>query len=225
MENISPELLAKFRSPAYPGSFFLSFEGIEGAGKSTQILSLQKFLEEKGFRVLILREPGGTPFGEKLRSAILNTKTPIHPLAEVYLFTASRAQLLDEVTLKELNVPNTVIIYDRYIDSTIAYQGMGRNIGIKNILEIHQNFPLNLVPHLTFYLKIGLDKSIERQEKRNQNRDYFESQGRDFYQKLIDGYDLSAELFPNRISIIDGEKDEAQVTDDIINHVNQFIIK
>ena len=225
MENISPELLAKFRSPAYPGSFFLSFEGIEGAGKSTQILNLKNFLEGKGFRVLILREPGGTPFGEKLRSAILNTKTPIHPLAEVYLFTASRAQLLDEVTLKELNIPNTVIIYDRYIDSTIAYQGMGRNLGIQNILEIHQNFPLNLVPHLTFYLKISLDTSIERQEKRNQNRDYFESQGRDFYQKLIDGYDLSAELFPNRILVLDGEKDETQVTDDIINHVNQFILK
>jgi len=225
MEDISKDLLAKFRAPAYPGSFLLSFEGIEGAGKSTQLLKLKSFLEEKNFRVLILREPGGTPFGEKLRSAILNTQTPIHPLAEVYLFTASRAQLLDEVTLKELNVPNTVIIYDRYIDSTLAYQGMGRNLGVKTILEIHQNFPLNLVPHLTFYLKISLDTSIERQEKRNQDRDYFESQGRDFYQKLIDGYDIAAELFPGRILVLDGEKDESQVSDDIIGHVNQLILK
>lgn len=225
MEDISKELLANFRAPAYPGSFFLSFEGIEGAGKSTQLLKLKDFLEEKNFRVLILREPGGTPFGEKLRSAILNTTTPIHPLAEVYLFTASRAQLLDEVTLKELNVPNTVIIYDRYIDSTIAYQGMGRNIGVKNILEIHKNFPLNLVPHLTFYLKISLDTSMERQEKRNQDKDYFESQGRDFYQNLINGYNMAAELFPGRILSVDGERDETQVFDDIVGHVNQLILK
>ncbi|TDJ04335.1 MAG: dTMP kinase [Deltaproteobacteria bacterium] len=225
MEDISKELLAKFCPPAYPGSFFLSFEGIEGAGKSTQILKLKSFLEEQHFRVLILREPGGTPFGEKLRSAILNTQTPIHPLAEVYLFTASRVQLLDEVTLKELKVPNTVIIYDRYIDSTMAYQGMGRNIGVKTILEIHQNAPLNLIPHLTFYLKISLDTSILRQEKRNQDKDYFESQGRDFYQKLIDGYDMAAELFPHRIVVLEGEKDEAQVSDDIIGHVKQLLLK
>jgi len=225
MEDISPELLAKFRAPAYPGSFFLSFEGIEGAGKSTQLLNLKAFLEEKNFRVLILREPGGTPFGEKLRSAILNTQTPIHPLAEVYLFAASRAQLLDEVTLKELNVPNTVIIYDRYIDSTLAYQGVGRNLGVQTILEIHQNFPLNLVPHMTFYLKISLDCSILRQEKRNQDKDYFESQGRDFYQKLIDGYDMAAELFPDRILVLNGEKEQSQVTNDIIGHVKQLLLK
>ena len=225
MEDISPELLAKFRAPAHPGSFFLSFEGIEGAGKSTQLLNLKAFLEEKNFRVLILREPGGTPFGEKLRSAILNTQTPIHPLAEVYLFAASRAQLLDEVTLKELNVPNTVIIYDRYIDSTLAYQGVGRNLGVQTILEIHQNFPLNLVPHMTFYLKISLDCSILRQEKRNQDKDYFESQGRDFYQKLIDGYDMAAELFPDRILVLNGEKEQSQVTNDIIGHVKQLLLK
>ncbi|RLA62596.1 MAG: dTMP kinase [Epsilonproteobacteria bacterium] len=225
MEEISQDLLKKFKAPAYPESFLLSFEGIEGAGKSTQLLKLKKFLEEKNFRVLILREPGGTPFGEKLRSAILNTKTPIHPLAEVYLFTASRVQLLDEVTLKELNVPNTVIIYDRYIDSTLAYQGMGRDLGVKTILEIHQNPPLNLIPHLTFYLKISLDTSLERQEKRNQDRDYFESQGRDFYQKLIDGYDMASELFSERIIVLDGEKDEGQVADDIKGHVNQLILK
>jgi len=107
----------------------------------------------------------------------------------------------------------------------MAYQGMGRNIGVKTILEIHQNAPLNLIPHLTFYLKISLDTSILRQEKRNQDKDYFESQGRDFYQKLIDGYDMAAELFPHRIVVLEGEKDEAQVSDDIIGHVKQLLLK
>ncbi len=225
MKEIQPELLGQFRPPAYPGSFFLSFEGIEGAGKSTQILKLKEFLEEKNFRVILLREPGGTSFGEKLRSAILNNKSPLHPLAETFLFLASRAQLLDEVTLKELSVPNTIVIYDRYIDSTLAYQGVARNIGISTILEIHKSFPLNLIPHLTLYLKISLETSLKRQEKRERDKDYFESQRNDFHKKLIEGYDFAAELFPQRIAVINGERGEAEVFNDIKLLVNQILIK
>jgi dTMP kinase len=225
MKDIQPDLLGQFRPPAYPGSFFFSFEGIEGAGKSTQILKLKEFLEEKKFRVIVLREPGGTSFGEKLRSAILNNKSPLHPLAETFLFLASRAQLLDEVTLKELGVPNTVVIYDRYLDSTLAYQGVARNIGIKTILEMHKSFPLNLVPHLTLYLKISLETSLKRQEKRERDKDYFESQKNDFHQKLIDGFDFAAELFPQRIAVVNGGKNEDDVFHDIRTLVNQILIK
>jgi dTMP kinase len=223
MEEIPQELLDNFRPPAFPGSFFISFEGIEGAGKSTQIVKLKDYLEEKNYRVLILREPGGTPFGEKLRSAILNTTTPIHPIAEAHLFAASRAQLLDEVALKELAVPNTVIICDRYIDSTLVYQGKARNLGAKTILDIHSCFPLNLVPHLTFYLKISLECSLSRQKRRDAPKDYFESQGPDFYLNLIDGYKLAQELFPERIVTIDAEKNEIQVFQEIIPKVNQLL--
>ena len=217
--------MAQFRPPAYPGSFFLSFEGIEGAGTSTQILKLKEFLEEKKFRVIILREPGGTSFGEKLRSAILNTKTALHPLAETFLFLASRAQLLDEVTLKELAVPNTVVIYDRYLDSTLSYQGVARNVGIKTILEMHKCFPLNLIPHLTIYLKISLETSLKRQEKRERDKDYFESQKSNFHQKLIEGYESAAELFPKRIAVVNGERSEDDVFKDINILVNQTLIK
>jgi hypothetical protein len=126
MKEITQELLNSFRSPAFPGSYFLSFEGIEGAGKSTQIIKVKEYLEQNHFRVLILREPGGTPFGEKLRQAILETKNEITPLAEAHLFAASRAQLLTEVILKELAEPNTVVICDRYIDSSLVYQGHSR---------------------------------------------------------------------------------------------------
>jgi dTMP kinase len=225
MHEIQPELLAQFRPPAYPGSFFLSFEGIEGSGKSTQILNLKNFLEKKMFRVIILREPGGTSFGEKLRSAILNSAAPLHPLAETFLFLASRAQLLDEVTLKELAIPNTVVIYDRYLDSTLAYQGVGRNLGAKTILEAHKIFPLNLVPHLTFYLKISLETSLKRQEKRERDKDYFEAQKNNFHQKLIEGYNQAAELFPQRIATVDGERKEAEVAQDVFAMVNQLLIK
>ena len=221
--EISKELLSAFRPPAFPGSFFISIEGIEGAGKSTQINRLKESLEKNNFRVLILREPGGTPFGEKLRSAVLNTKTKLHPVAEAHLFAASRAQLLEEVTLKELAIPNTVIICDRYIDSTLAYQGKARKLGAKTILDIHNCFPLNLVPHLTLYLKISLETSHERQKMRNAPKDYFESQGDSFYLDLIEGYDDACELFPDRIVTVDAERDENEVFEDIDKEIQKLI--
>lgn len=223
MKEITHELLSSFRAPAFPGSFFLSFEGIEGAGKSTQITRLKSYLEEKNFRVLILREPGGTPFGEKLRQAILETKTEITPLAEAHLFASSRAQLLTEVIMKELAVANTVIICDRYIDSSLVYQGHARGLGVAEVLEIHKIFPLNLVPHLTFYLRIDVDTSEKRQKMRNAPKDYFESKGIEFYKKLVVGYDLMHELFPNRILKINAEGSLDDVTKSILSTVENMI--
>jgi dTMP kinase len=224
MKEITHELLSSFRAPAFPGSFFISFEGIEGAGKSTQITRLKKYLEEeKKFRVLILREPGGTPFGEKLRQAILETKTEISPLAEAHLFAASRSQLLTEVILTELAVANTVIICDRYIDSSIVYQGHARGLGVAEVLDIHNIFPLNLVPHLTFYLRIGVETSEVRQKIRNAPKDYFEARGIEFYKKLVVGYDLMHELFPNRILKLDAEGSLDDVTTIILGAMENMI--
>ncbi|QDK41649.1 dTMP kinase [Bacteriovorax stolpii] len=223
MKEITQELLNSFRAPAFPGSFFLSFEGIEGAGKSTQIIKLKNYLEEKNFRVLVLREPGGTPFGEKMRQAILETKTEITPLAEAHLFASSRAQLLSEVVLKELAIPNTVIICDRYIDSSLVYQGHSRGLGVAEVLNIHNVFPLNLVPHLTFYLRINVETSEKRQKMRNAPKDYFESKGVDFYKKLVVGYDLMAELFPHRILKLDAEVTLDQMTMQIFEATNKLI--
>lgn len=223
MKEITHELLSSFRTPAFPGSFFLSFEGIEGAGKSTQINRVKKFLEDRDFRVLILREPGGTAFGEKLRQAILETKTEISPLAEAHLFASSRSQLLSEVILKELSVPNTVIICDRYIDSSVVYQGHSRGLGVAEVLEIHNIFPLNLVPHLTFYLRISAETSEKRQKIRNAPKDYFEARGIEFYKKLVVGYDLMHELFPNRILKLDAEGSLEEITMVIENAVSNLI--
>jgi len=226
MKNtIPPELIQKFRSPEFPGSFFISFEGIEGAGKSTQIARLKDYLEKKNFRVLILREPGGTFFGERLREAILNAKTELHPLAEAHLFASSRTQLLSEVTLKELNTPNTVVIYDRYIDSSLAYQGVARGLGAREILEIHGQFPLTLVPHLTFYLRITPETSEKRQKIRNAPKDYFESRGMKFYEALVEGYDLASSLFKERILTLNAEQSLDNVELEIQDAINQLISK
>lgn len=223
MKEITQELLNAFRAPAFPGSFFLSFEGIEGAGKSTQIIKLKNHLEKKNFRVLVLREPGGTPFGEKMRQAILETKTEITPLAEAHLFASSRAQLLSEVILKELATPNTVIICDRYIDSSMVYQGHSRGLGVAEVLNIHNAFPLNLVPHLTFYLRINVETSEKRQKMRNAPKDYFESKGIEFYKKLVVGYDTVAELFPNRILKLNAEVETEELAMQISSLTDKLV--
>ena len=211
MQSISSELLRHFRPPAFPGSYFFSFEGIEGSGKSAQIVLCKTYLEEMGLRVLVLREPGGTSFGERLRQAILHGQTELHPLAEAYLFASSRAQLLHEVILKELETPGTAVVLDRYIDSTLAYQGKAHGLGTETVLQMHAQFPLCILPHRTFYLRVGLATSKARQKLRNSPKDYFESKGDAFHRLLIDGYDEAAQLFSSRIAIIDGEGDKETV--------------
>lgn len=223
--QINSEDLKVLRPPAFPGSYFLSFEGIEGAGKSTQIIKTREWLEARGFNVHVLREPGGTVFGERLRGAILDSQGPLCPVAEAYLFASSRAQLLDEVILKELAKPGTVIILDRYIDSSIAYQGIGRELGVQTVLNIHRPFPLHLVPHLTFYLRIDAHTSERRQKVRNAPKDYFERKGVEFYQKLVAGYDFAAETFPERIMTVDGTPALSIVTGELLKKLEEWLGK
>ncbi len=212
-----------YRNPVTPGSYFLSLEGIEGSGKSTQIKEIENYVQKKGLRTLTLREPGGTKFGEKLREAILSSEAPLHPLAECHLFLASRAQLLKEKILPFLLNPGSVVILDRYIDSTLAYQGKARKLGYETILNLHQYDPLNLVPHRTYFLDIGLKTSLERQEVRGNVKDYFESQRGEFYQNLVDGYRELSNLFGDRILTINAEKSIPEVTSLIIDDLEKFI--
>lgn len=223
MKDQLHELLAQFRSPETPGSYFLSLEGIEGSGKSTQIKVIEEHLKKQGYRVLLLREPGGTIFGEKLREAILQSQAPLHPLAECHLFLSSRAQLLEEKILPFLLVPKSVVILDRYIDSTLAYQGEARGLGIKTVLTLHQIEPLNLLPHRSFFLDIGLETSHERQAKRGQDKDYFESEKNEFYEKLIRGYRKVADLFADRVLKIDASKNVNDVSKLILEDLARFI--
>ena len=213
----------KYRNPETPGSLFLSLEGIEGSGKTTQIKAIESFVKNKGMRVLTLREPGGTIFGEKLREAILQSETPLHPLAECHLFLASRAQLLKEKILPFLLQPGSVVILDRYIDSTLAYQGKARRLGYETVLTLHQFEPLNLLPHRTYFLDIGLETSMERQRIRGNQKDYFESQKQEFYQNLLDGYREVSEIFPDRILKINAENTPDNVTQFIISDLEKIL--
>jgi dTMP kinase len=213
-----------FQSPVTPESFFLSLEGIEGSGKTTQIKEIQKFVEAQGHRTLLLREPGGTVFGEKLREAVLSSTVALNPLAECHLFLASRAQLLQEKILPFLlEKPRSVVILDRYLDSTIAYQGKARRLGVDTVMELHQHHPLCLVPHRTYFLDISLETSFERQKKRGQTKDYFESEKAEFYLNLIDGYREVARAFPDRVLTINAERAEASVTKTILDDLKKLL--
>jgi dTMP kinase len=213
-----------YRNPETPGSLFLSLEGIEGSGKTTQIKEIESFAKSKGLRVLTLREPGGTIFGEKLREAILQSESPLHPLAECHLFLASRAQLLKEKILPFLLRPGSVVILDRYIDSTLAYQGKARALGYETVLTLHQHDPLNLLPHRTYFLDISLETSMERQKARGNQKDYFEAQKQEFYQNLIDGYRELSEIFSKRILKINAESTPGEVTKLIIKDLERFTL-
>ena len=202
-------------------SFLLSFEGIEGSGKSTQIQMLTKKLEASNYTVKYFREPGGTSFGEKLRSTILESTTPINPLAEANLFAASRAQLLSEKVLPLLGKKNHIVILDRYLDSSIAYQGMARGLGIDTILDLHKHSPLDTRPICTFYLQIDIETSMQRQSSRGNEKDYFEKENQNFYQSLIDGYELSSKRFPDRIQVINGKSNQDSIHQNILQTLKE----
>jgi dTMP kinase len=223
---IDQDLLNHFKPKSYDNTFLLSFEGIEGSGKSTQIKKLTQKLQKSDYEVSYFREPGGTKFGEKLRSAILESDSPIDPLAEANLFAASRAQLLSQIVLPILQKPNQVVILDRYIDSSLAYQGEARGLGAECILDLHKRAPLNTTAHCTFYLKIDTETSLTRQSARGDEKDYFEKENIEFYQSLISGFDSAANLFKERIQVIDGSLDEERVSAMILQSIkNKTSIK
>jgi dTMP kinase len=205
-----------------PTSFLLSFEGIEGSGKSTQIQLLTEKLKTQNKNVTYLREPGGTQFGEKLRSAILESSTELHPLAEAHLFASARAQILFEKVMPTLERENQIIILDRYKDSSIAYQGFARKLGAQTIIDLHKNFPLNIQTDLTFYLAIDLKTSMQRQAQRGQEKDYFEKSNQSFYEELIKGYEYCANEFAN-ITSIDATKSIDEVALAIENKINELL--
>lgn len=197
----------------------ISLEGIEGSGKSTQIAKLTDYFEQKGYSVLSLREPGGTDTGEKIRNVLLNLPKETYPLTEALLFAASRAELLTHKILPFIQDKKSVVLLDRYIDSSYAYQAYAGKLGEDAIKAIHSIDPLTIMPDITFYYKISLKTSMERQSKRGQKKDYFESKPDSFYEKLIKGFDERAQNFSERIFIINGEQDSESVFQDSVKNI------
>ena len=174
---------------------FISFEGIDGAGKSTQVKMLKKHLAARGRDVLTLREPGGTVVAEKIRDLLLESKHDITPIGELLLFSASRAELAQKVILPALK-QNNVVIVDRFYDSTTAYQGYGRGLDLGMLREVNTVSTFGLKPDITFFLDISPEDALIRKfsEKsiplafEENELDRMESSGLEFYQRVREGY-------------------------------------
>jgi dTMP kinase len=195
----------------------ISFEGIEGVGKSTQINLLKDYLESKGLTVTVLREPGSTITGESIRSILLDSKENLSEESELLLMFAARAQLISE---KVLNNNVDVILFDRFYDASIAYQGFGRGLSI-NFIKNLIDFTKCPTPDLTFLLDISVQDGFER--KIADIKDRIESSGDEFFNKVRNGYLEIANDQPGRIKIIDAMDSIECIYEKIIEHVNQTI--
>ena len=199
---------------------FITFEGIDSSGKSTQVEKLSDALTKLGKKVLALREPGGTTVAEAIRTILLDKKNLIHYRDELLLFTSARANLVSNVIIPELRI-GTVVICDRFADSSIAYQSFGRGIK-REVVELINNFATqNLKPDLTFVVDISVDTMIERTKIAKKINDRMEENKIDFYEKVRNGYNVLSKEEPNRVKIIDGTKSIEQIHETIIKFVQQ----
>ena len=197
---------------------FITFEGGEGAGKSTQAKLLEKHLKNSGEKVLLLREPGTTAIGEKLRKIISKNTEELDPLTELFLFSAARKELINKFINPALT-KNTIVICDRYIDSTIAYQHYGRNINLQTIQSIIELTTVNLMPDLTILLDINYKEMLKRKPN---NLDYFEREDEEFHKTIQNGYNKLAKQEPKRWKKVNATLQEKEISQIIIKTVNQL---
>jgi len=189
---------------------FVTFEGIDGCGKSTQLTLLKKNLIRNGFSVKATREPGGTPLAEKIRRLILSVSNEaVSREAELLLYLAARAQHTNKV-LKPLLAKGVVVLCDRFSDSTIAYQGVGRNIKLESIMRINSFATANLSPDLTVLIDLPAKTAHKRLVSSGKKMDRIESEGINFQETVRKKFLRIAKSNPGRIKIVDGTlpKDE-----------------
>jgi len=183
---------------------FITFEGIDGSGKTTQIELLNSFLKQLGFDVVVTREPGGTDIGDKIRKILLDSKNiQMSYRAETLLFLASRAELVSKVIQPSL-IQGKIIICDRFFDSTIAYQGIARQLGAEKILDMSLWATENIIPDLTFLLSIDVWECENRLKNGKKKKDRIEKEEVDFKSKIQEGYMQLAGKNKERFVIVDG---------------------
>jgi dTMP kinase len=208
---------------------FITIEGLDGCGKSTQLKKLEKVLRSEGFEVVATREPGGTETGEKIRKVLLDTGTAdLSPLAELALMFASRAQHLKEVILPALN-QGKIVLCDRFTDSTEAYQGGGRKLGSEPVLALHRIVCGNIHPDLTILMDSDVAASVERARRRNSaahngkhgDENRFEQESRSFFGRVRNAYLMIAEREPQRVELIDARGSADQTHKQILSIVKK----
>jgi len=192
----------------------ITFEGLDYSGKSTQVQRLADRLTREGFQVLVVREPGGTPIGEGIRSILLDkTLMAMTDRAELFLFSASRAQLVEEVIRPALG-RGMVVLCDRFYDSTTAYQGWGRGLPTDAVENVNELATGGLKPALTILVDVPVDVLEARAKASGQGKDRMESNGRAFYDRVRSGYRELARKEP-RFVVIDGNRPETDIEEEI----------
>jgi len=183
---------------------FITFEGIDGSGKSTQLRILAGFLRAQGVELLLSREPGGTPVGVRLRAALLDVQGEVDPLTELLVFAADRAQHVRKVIRPAL-AKGAVLISDRYADATRAYQGAGRGFSSQLISEIIELATEGLVPDLTILFDVTVEESTNRTTRRSakNKRDRLDIEKEDFHSRVREEYLRIATAEPQRVKVID----------------------
>lgn len=208
--------------------FFITFEGIEGTGKSTQMNLLSDYLKRKGREVISVREPGGTKAGEKIREVLLNSDSEgIDPWAELFLYEACRAELVKEVIEPALKAGRTVIS-DRFTDSTVAYQGYGRGLDIMAIEEINRRASRGIVPDLTILIDIAPEEGLKRafgriESAKGPRDDRFEKEEMSFHRKVREGYLKIARKEPGRVKVIDGSREISLIHKEICDIIEKVM--
>ena len=198
---------------------FITMEGPDGSGKSTQIEAIRRFLEEKGERVIVTREPGGTQISEKIRALLLDRENAeMDPMAEALLYAASRAQLVAQI-IKPALEDGTHVICDRFVDSSIAYQGFGRGLG-DSVAVINAYAVNNCMPDVTFLMK--LNPEIGKSRIKSSDQDRIEMEKIDFHNRVFAGYEALETEYPDRIVGIDASRNIEEISDDIISHVERL---
>lgn len=201
---------------------FISMEGPDGSGKSTQLELLKKYFSEKGYEIVITREPGGTKISEAVREIILNKDfTEMSYMTEALLYASARAQLVSEV-IKPALEEGKAVISDRFVDSSAVYQGMARGLGVENVYKINEFALQGIMPELTIHLDLPAEVGISRKNDQKE-LDRMELEAIDFHEKVAEGYRKLAALSPERIYTIDATQSIEDIHRQIVKKLETIL--
>ena len=199
---------------------FITFEGIDGCGKTTQINLLKNYLENNGYKVILTREPGAKGLGEKLREILLNYDGEVSSNCESFLFLADRAQHIDTI-IKPAIQNGVVVLCDRHTDSTVAYQGYGRSLDLDQIKHLNNIATSGIKPDITFILDIDIETSLTRIGK---GRDRMENSGQKFFERVRNGYIEISKQEPERVKLLNGKDTIDNLNKQIIDSVQKILM-
>lgn len=205
--------------------FFITFEGTEGSGKTTVIEKVEQYYLEKGYKVIRTREPGGSKIAEDIRNVILDVNnTAMDSITEAMLYAASRRQHLVEKVIPYLE-KGYIVLCDRFIDSSLAYQGYARGLGIDKVYQLNLIATNGILPDVTIYIDVKPEVGLSRIKSNNREENRLDKESIKFHENVYEGYRQVSLMFKERFKVINGEQEREAVYNDTINVLNNIINK